>query len=696
MTSKEDRNDPTATPPAGKPRWQGLAGLSPEQREELVVTIAPAVVGHLAGCLRSTTQRWTSGQSLDEHDSERARWSLELGRFPIAQDFDTAIRDDLRDTRYPPAYEFSGIGFAADDSGLKVLDDYQTARRSLRHGLEALIRGEHAYSHLILYQAAREGDRFEHPNWAPWSPLHWFERLFEAAERHLGRSRAALELMDAYVQCLARSGSGLLTTVAEAVDACGLVTDPAPTLEPDTDAVPAASWNDYRQPGSGSAQPSGTGRESARAAPSHGWAGPMPDAREDPDAWARWARVLLHGAGSGGTAGIPAVQAHGDMGMTGDPPVAAAGSATGAGPVTRDSLQVLIRELLDAILRQILRQIGFHPGAEEGVLAILPPLSTVVARDLDFFRERRHPLRIWLGQVVNAGARITPDSPDDTGGAVERQLERLHRFADRLRSGADAMDRVQAQALLADWSWETVRDLARWQEMHEDRIRPLRHEEHVARACRGVTVCVLETGATLPEDAARQIADAWGEILDLLPDGEQRLDLDLRAVVRAICRMASPTEVNALVRQALADAQRLGIPDARIRSVFARLGQAHLQHLRPPPDAAAFDPQQSLRRRRSVRLRDDDPDLLPDFDDIHVFEANRIRAGDWCEFVDRTNGRLQRMALAWRGEATRSFLFIPLDGGSERRHSLQGVANELREGRMRMLPHDNPIDVILR
>ncbi|AHF00282.1 DUF1631 family protein [Thioalkalivibrio paradoxus] len=691
-----DRNDTAATSTAGKPRWKGLSGLSPQQREELALTIVPVVAEHLAECLRSTTQHWTSGHSLDEHGSEHARWGLELGRFPIARDFEAAIRRDLRDTRYPPTYEFSGISFAGDHSGLAILDDYQTTRRSLRHGLEALIRSENGYSHLILFQAAREDDRFEHPNWAPWSPLHWFERLFEAAERYLGRSRLALELMAAYVQCLTQSGGGVLATVAEAVEGCGLVPDPAPTVAPGPDAAPSASWSDYRLPELGTGGRSGKDAQGAAIAPSQPGPTPMPDRGEDPDAWAHWARSRLHAMGSGGTTGTAGAQTDRDTASAEYPSVPAAGSGISAAPATRESLHALIRDLLDTTLRQSFRQIGFHPGAEEAILAILPSLSTIAAQDLDFFRERRHPLRTWLGDVINAGARITPDCRDDPSGAVGHYLERLQGFGDRLRALADAMDRTQAQALLADWSSETERDWARWQELQQDRIWPLRHKEHIARACRGVTVCVLETGASLPEDAAGQIAGAWGEILDRLPDGEQQLDADIRAVVRAICRMASPSEVNTLVRQALADAQHSGIPEGQIRAMVARLGQAHLQHLRPPPNAARFDPHQSLRTRQSVRLPDDDPDLLSQFDDIHVFEANRIRVGDWCEFVDRTDGRLQRMALAWRGEATRSFLFVSLDGGSDRRHSLQGVANELREGRMRMLPDDNPLDAILR
>lgn len=96
-----------------------------------------------------------------------------------------------------------------------------------------------------------------------------------------------------------------------------------------------------------------------------------------------------------------------------------------------------------------------------------------------------------------------------------------------------------------------------------------------------------------------------------------------------------------------------------------------------------------------MRLEDDNADLLTDLDDTWVFDASRIRTGEWFEVVDKASGHVHHVALVWRGEATRGFLFLSLDLGASRRHSLQGVAQELREGRMRPLPDDNPLDALL-
>ncbi len=37
--------------------WQGLAGLSATQREELAAGIVPRVVGHLEACLNTTLEQ---------------------------------------------------------------------------------------------------------------------------------------------------------------------------------------------------------------------------------------------------------------------------------------------------------------------------------------------------------------------------------------------------------------------------------------------------------------------------------------------------------------------------------------------------------------------------------------------------------------------------------------------------------------
>jgi|GEM_PF-5281887 len=154
--------------------WSGLSGLSDAQRQQLVRGIVPRVTDHLERCLESVAQDWSAGG--DEADS--AEWANQLQgyQYVLRRQFEEALERDFVSTTYPPEYEFSGSSYADDNSGLQILDDYQSTRRSLRHKLEGLVREQNRYSWFVFLQAAREDHRFEHPGWAPWSPLNWYER----------------------------------------------------------------------------------------------------------------------------------------------------------------------------------------------------------------------------------------------------------------------------------------------------------------------------------------------------------------------------------------------------------------------------------------------------------------------------------------------------------------------------------------
>jgi len=425
--------------------------------------------------------------------------------------------------------------------------------------------------------------------------------------------------------------------------------------------------------------------------------------------WQQWVRNLaqvIAGGGAGntgtgdlaggeltpiGTAGESGIQLRvirGDMVSSAD--------AADQDDVSRASLTPFILDLLQGMFDHIFRQIGFNARVRAAIGDMQYALARVVIRDLGFFRDRSHPLRLWIGSLINTGLRISPEGADGEHEVIDRYMECIEGSVNKLRAEADAMDREGAQGLLDDWFRSIEGEHSLWEEQHEAKIQPLRQEEHIARAWRALTVCVVETGAALPREAADKIAAAWADILLMEDAGTGTLSDNVKTVVMAICRRAPPLDVNPLVNRLVTGALEIGLSEEGIRSVVSRLGQAHLQHSRAREGTERFDPQEQIQQRQSVRFADDDPDLIGDLDDDFLFDATRVRVGDWFGFTDRATGDTRRMALIWRGEATRSFLFLSLDGVSKRRHSLQGMAHEMREGRMRQLPRDNPLDAMIR
>ena len=712
----EPRNRMVRTGDTVGAAWNGLANLTSAHREELANRIVPEVASHLEQCLRMTLEDWKAGRISSEAEEASWVWAHDLGVLSsvIVREFTEAITADIKTTSYPPNYAFSGVAFASGNSELSALNDYQSSRRSLRHELEAIVRS-HRYASFLLAEAAREGRRFQHPNWAPWAPLHWFERLIETVEHHFERKAKTLELMQSYVHCFGKTGGPVLAVIVEAIDELGLAPDAAESFQREGTPEPKASWaaltrDDHpstqgpsRIP-SASPQPgrdSGPGMTPGRLAP--------PPEGADAAQWQQWVRNLaqvIAGGGAGntgtgdlaggeltpiGTAGESGIQ----LRVIRDDMVSSADAAD-QDDVSRASLTPFILDLLQGMFDHIFRQIGFNARVRAAIGDMQYALARVVIRDLGFFRDRSHPLRLWIGSLINTGLRISPEGADGEHEVIDRYMECIEGSVNKLRAEADAMDREGAQGLLDDWFRSIEGEHSLWEEQHETRIQPLRQEEHIARAWRALTVCVVETGATLPREAANKIAAAWADILLMEDAGTGTLSDNVKTVVMAICRRAPPLDVNPLVNRLVTDALEIGLSEEGIRSVVSRLGQAHLQHSRAGEGTERFDPQEQIQQRRSVRFSDDDPDLIGDLDDDFLFDATRVRVGDWFGFTDRATGDTRRMALIWRGEATRSFLFLSLDGVSKRRHSLQGMAHEMREGRMRQLPRDNPLDAMIR
>jgi hypothetical protein len=713
--------------------WTGLDLLAHSQRVALSRTIIPSVIAHLEACLRERLAEWSRGETRPDAEDPR-QWAARLdGRQEtMLSQIRDSLRHDIEDARYPPSYSFSGVGFAASGTQLRVLGDYESTRRSLRHELEASLRANHRHAYAELRRAALHEHRFQYPNWAPWSPLHWYERLMEISESAFGRSAQTLELMRGYTRCLDAGGDSLVTQTLEAVDSYGLLEGAEEQLEqndgPERSGLGRGdTWADYAPEGEADAAAvetespgSSTQQLTVRMA--------MPAGSDDVGQWTRWMTHMaarLRGslpeaalaetagsdhdnvAGPPGFAGIPGTGGggggpSGPGTAGGPPPVAGGGGEDGAVPqepaaTTPPELRVIARDLLRGMLDRILDRLEFHPKVASVLDRAIPALGDAVCSDFAFLMQRQHPLRRWMGEVVNVGLRFDPDRGDLDHGIAGRYFGCLQDTVDALQSAADELDGARKTRIPEDWNAALERIRSDWEAETQAALEPMLERERLARARRSLTTCALAADATLPSSAAEAIVAAWADVLSVeAMSSASTLGDQVRAIVQAILERAEPSSTNPLVQSFLRAAQDAGVPAIRLRAWMGGLAEAHRQTLRGSSEEARFDPRAQVRERSPVRDRDDDPDLLIDRADTRVFEASHLRLGDWFEFIDKSTGRPRRLCLVWHGEASRSFLFFSLDGESMRKHSLQGIAHELREGRLHRLPQDNPLDAILR
>ncbi|WP_026287642.1 DUF1631 family protein [Thioalkalivibrio sp. ALJ24] len=682
--------------PSGK--WTGMGGLSIVQREQLAEMIVPRVREHLSRCLETTRTEWEAGRSWGNSSQNPLMWANDFRLFEqrVQDDFGENLMEDFRTSDYPPQYEFSGVTFADDDDGLAILDDYQSTRRSLRHRLEGAVRQNHRYSFFVFSQAAQEKNRFEYPNWAPWSPLHWYERLIEVGELYFGQSEMTLDLMRSYLDCIQKIGAPTLAFVVEAIEQCGLVTTPQADPESTANLRRNSSWkrlagaresrtekDTENQP-----EPDAVWRPSTRNADDAETVR-MPDTEADPAQWAAWALNMRQ------SPVFRQAGANTEATSSGTPVTAFV--APEDRPDARADLAPFILDLLQGLFDHIFREVGFNPAVRAVISEMQYPLATTVIHDLGFFRDRSHPLRLWIGSLINVAMRINPESGAESED-VERYLAHIRKSVEQLRNQADRLDRDGAEVLLNQFLDRVEAEDALWHERQVMQVDLPNAEEWAEQARRNLALAALETGADLPESAAEEIFQSWETVLATEHDaGEagEALHRVLRQVVRHICKMASAAEVNPLVAETKQHASAAGLAEDRIRDLVQHLGKAHLYCLRAGEDTPRFDPRARLRIRESVRYEDDDPALEQDLDDDYVFAAIGLDVGDWFEFTDDEGQNPVRLALIWRGDATRRFFFLSLDGVHARRHSLQGVAHELREGRMHALPEDNPLDAVI-
>lgn len=369
----ESESDPRAPADMESPEadpdelWHGLEELAPAQRRALAEELVPEITEHLERCIDRTRGHWASGNARSDNlDEDPAAWAtrLEDRRDEIAGLFREALERDIQEAHYPPRYAFSGAGFAAKSGELSFLGDYQSGRRTLRHELEGRLRGSHRQAYRDLRRAALHEQRFRHPNWAPWSPLHWYERLIEAAETAFGQCSQTLELMRAYVGCIDSDGTVLIVHTLQTVEGLGLLEGAADEpYEPERPSVDrpvkrGISWSELveeaAEPGGATKDRVGTAqRAPVQQAPVRLV---MPTDPGDVEEWGRWmlrmsarlcgeeageldGTVLEHhpwstGLPRGGSALAGRGSGHGTYSVAGPGPGPGigAGSGTGTGP----------------------------------------------------------------------------------------------------------------------------------------------------------------------------------------------------------------------------------------------------------------------------------------------------------------------------------------------------------------------------
>jgi hypothetical protein len=749
-------------PKSADARWTGLTALTPEHRSKLADAILPLATAHLGACMKGLADSWL-GDNRDDPGGETKKSGLRAKDFVVIYEFKQqcpsilreitdALQHELLEGGYPPEYEFSGVRLASTDGELVFFDDYQSSRRALRHRLEAVL-GSHPYAFSVLTRAAREAERFQHPNWAPWSPLHWFERLVEATERRFERSEVSLEVARFYVDCVRRTGGPVIASIAQALDQLRLVEDASQPFEHTDVQQRKASWAAVvhaEQGRTGDGQPYGGDSSEApnlraltdtvegiarlsegiahlaedmapmskgiahraedmapmsKGMPSLGESLAMPMEDAGAAQWVQWAQNMTRviGGNAGGAAHDSGLEPHieGDLIPSGFTADAALWDGEGedhgvSSESQADALSPFILDLLQGMFDHVFRMVGFNAHVRAAVGNMHFALARVVIRDLGFFRDRTHPLRLWIGSLINIGLRINPDTDDTDNEVIRRYVECIERSVDKLRAEAETMDRDGAQSLLEFWYQAIAEGDALWLTRQEANIKTVEREEHSARSWRSLARCVVESDVKLTQESADMIASAWSEVMAIEEGGTGMLNEHVKGVVQAICRNASPREVNPLVNRLVTEALDNGVPGDQVRSIVSNLGRAHVRFTRAPDDAPLFDPRERAQQKRVARWEDDDPNLVADLDDEHLLQAAQLRVGDWFGFINRTTGETERMALIWRGDATRSFLFLSLDANATRHHSLQGVAQELRERRMRPLPHDNALDALIQ
>lgn len=674
--SKHSSVSPTPAPTTSP--WRGLADLEPEIRDKLSRDILAFARRHLIEFIQKTQNEWLSGRSWTRGNTVFFSGELASHKEELIDSFYHRLEQDFASNEHPPTYKFSGISFAAEGSELAFLDDYQSSRRSLRHELEGMMRGHRGNEIAellqgqgqgelfeLLAQFAKQNRRFQYPNWAPWAPLHWFERLFEIAEQIFGEEDITLAIMQTYTRFAGTDAEALLQSILKILIQSGLTIQEEPQ-EPE----PTGATNANTSP----ATPALTAPAVTEPVPPAAPAKPVGQ--------------------PGQVAAAPGF----------DVPGAARHASPQDTELTRAALQEararipddlpeayripFILDILQIGLRHTLAGWALDPRVRLLLKELTPPLAEALVTQPDFFQAPQHPLRSWLGGMINAGLRLQPSSTDPTQQPTLRVLHALTQSVRQLRKQVLPISQENARQLLATWHQQMQLEEHRWLAHSQETQRIELMDDRLIEAQRKLVLRILQRKQTLPLAAAQQIVTAWREVTDFTQNQGTTGEPLMQQIVQSVCAKAAPQDVAAQITQLKIAVQHQGMTEHQAKILLGRLGQAHLLCLKASPDNMPFNPELTVRDPTILALADDDPDL--DVNSITAEtreQANAYKVGQWFELTDPERVHTKRLGLVWRGTRSRAFLLASLNGQTTRLHSLAGVAHEIQQGRMTPLPN---------
>lgn len=663
------------TPAPTPSPWHGLADLEPEVREKLSRNILAFARRHLIEFIQKTQNEWLSGRSWTRGNTVFFSGELASHKEELIDSFHHRLEQDFASNEHPPTYKFSGINFAAQGSELAFLDDYQSSRRSLRHELEGMMRGHRGNEiaellqgqgqgelFQLLAQFATQNQRFKYPNWAPWAPLHWFERLFEIAEQIFGEEDITLAIMQTYTRFAGTDAEALLQSILKILIQSGLTIQEEPQ-EPESPAADTPSATSEITPPvvtepvppATPVKPVGQPGQAA-AAPGFDLPGATRHANtEDTDL----ARAKLREASAQIPDDLPDAYRI---------------------PFMLDILQIALQHTLagwalDARVRLLLKE-------------LTPPLAEALVNQPEFFQAPQHPLRSWLGGMINAGLRLQPSSTDPMQQPTLRVLHLLTQSVRQLRKLVLPISQEDAQQLLTTWQQQVQMEEHRWLAQNQEAHRIERMDDRLIEAQRKLVLRLLQRKQTLPLAAAQQMVVAWREVTDFTQDQGATGEPLMQQITQSVCAKAAPQDVAAQITQLKIAVQHQGMTEQQTKILLGRLGQAHLLCLKASPDSMPFNPELTVRDSTILAMADDDPDL-----DVNSIagetreQANAYKVGQWFELTDPERIHTKRLGLVWRGTHSRAVLLTSLNGQTTRLHSLAGIAHEIQQGRMTPLPN---------
>ena len=342
-------------------------------------------------------------------------------------------------------------------------------------------------------------------------------------------------------------------------------------------------------------------------------------------------------------------------------------------------------ELLAMLYRQIHREVQPGSASHELLNRLVVPILRVCTQDPRFFFDARHPARVLLGAVAEAGAAWL--GTDEIDPAYEAQLrDAVHHvltfFDGDLRVFEEANRWVEAAAAT----------LARKAEVSERRfVEAARGKEKLELAKRRAQSALDEAldGRAVPRFTRALLCQAWADVLTLVwlrhgegsPEWAEHL-ATTRAIVAAAAGAGRPPPA-AGIEQALMLVGHHGEDAALIARHLLGLAETE------DDDAAATRTELAMRIKSRTRLGAEARRAQDGAPPTPAESAARERLlalpfGSWLEETD-ADGRVSRRRLAWFSAETDQALFVNQRGQRVAETTLAAIARDLAAGRLQVV-----------